>query len=222
MVPFPPVRAARGFTFVEVIVTVAVAAILLGVAAPSFRELVVGQRRDAVVRALAGDLRFARSESIKRASRIGLCARAAGAAEACGTNWSEGWLVWSDDGDAPGAIDAASGERTLRARDAIPAGLALANRARTVNGVQEPTEFRAIRFGPRGTSSWRGGGTFRLCVRDGGTGGGAGDGAGDGAAAAVNVSLSGDVRRAREDGSGAPIDAFGMPVTCARAEAADS
>ena len=206
MVPFPPVRAARGFTFVEVIVTVAVAAILLGVAAPSFRELVVGQRRDAVVRALAGDLRFARSESIKRASRIGLCARAAGAAEACGTNWSEGWLVWSDDGDAPGAIDAASGERTLRARDAIPAGLALANRARTVNGVQEPTEFRAIRFGPRGTSSWRGGGTFALCDVEGGEGA---------RVAAVNVSLSGDVRPARRDGDGALIDAFGGTIACA-------
>ena len=214
-VPLPP---APGVTLVELVVALAVAAILVGLAAPSFRNLVAEQRRDAALGALAGDLRFARSEAIKRAARIGVCARAAAGASGCGTDWSRGWVVWDDGGPTPGTIEPAEGETELRVRGPVAEGLALDNRARTASGMQAPTAFRAIRFGPRGTSSWRGGGTFRLCAPGGDVGGDAGGGT----AAAVNVSLSGDVRRAREDGSGAPIDAFGTPVSCAPDEAAAS
>ena len=210
-VPPPP---ARGFTLVELVVALAVAAVLVGLAVPSFRDLVAAQRRDAALGALAGDLRFARSEAIKRAARVGVCARAEAGATGCGTDWSRGWTVWIDGGPTPGTIEPAAGEAELRVRGPVAEGLALDVRARTASGMQAPTAFRAVRFGPRGTSSWRGGGTFRLCARDGAAGEAADD-----AAAAVNVSLSGDVRRAREDGSGAPIDAFGMPVSCAPAEA---
>ncbi|HEY6135524.1 MAG TPA: GspH/FimT family pseudopilin [Rubrivivax sp.] len=59
-------RCARGFTVIELMTVVFVAAILLAVAVPAMREFAIRQRLKAVNAELVTDLQYARSESIPR------------------------------------------------------------------------------------------------------------------------------------------------------------
>lgn len=90
-------RAQDGFTLIELLVVIALAAILLGIAVPSFKSFVAGQR----VKAAAGDFMLAavlaRSESIKRNAVVTITAAASGA-----TGWQQGWTV------AAGAVELTS------------------------------------------------------------------------------------------------------------------
>jgi len=81
---------ARGFTLVELLVTISIAAILLSLAAPSFSDLILNQQ----VRVSAGDLQtsffYARSEAIKRAADVSVVPS--------GGDWKNGWTVQLTDG----------------------------------------------------------------------------------------------------------------------------
>lgn len=77
---------ARGFTAIEMMVTVVLLAILIALAAPSMRDLVRDQRVKTATFDLYASLAFARSEAIKRNADVHLCI-------AAGTDWSAGWTV---------------------------------------------------------------------------------------------------------------------------------
>ena len=59
-------RATEGFTIIELMVVIAVAAVLLALAAPSFAEFLSKRRVDGVTAELATDLQYARSEAVSR------------------------------------------------------------------------------------------------------------------------------------------------------------
>lgn len=65
-----PVRTVRGFTLVELLIAVAVAAVLITLAAPSFRDFILMQRLKGVHAQLVTDLQFARSEAISRGVEV--------------------------------------------------------------------------------------------------------------------------------------------------------
>jgi len=68
----------RGFTLVEMMVVVAMAAILLAVAVPSFAEMVARMRLEGMVHNLATDLQLARAEAIQRRAVVNLVTTADG------------------------------------------------------------------------------------------------------------------------------------------------
>lgn len=86
-----------GFTLIELLITVAIAAILLSLAAPNFRELLVKRSVQAAAETLLSDMRYARSEALKRSTRTVICRSVDGST--C-TNvvgsWSDGWIVYVD------------------------------------------------------------------------------------------------------------------------------
>ncbi|MEE9320308.1 MAG: GspH/FimT family pseudopilin [Granulosicoccus sp.] len=189
----------RGFTLVELLVTLAVAAILLGVAAPNFRNAIQDSQQNSCIYDLIGAMQYARSEAIKQSSRISVCALADDGS--CGSNWNNSWQVFIDTGATIGAID--PGETVLRTGCSLPSDLTVSTLARQRNNGSSETARGFVRFGPRGTSNWRGGGTFLFC-----------DSRGIDNAVGINLSISGDIRRARRDGDDNLINAFGENAAC--------
>ncbi len=99
----------RGFTLVELMVTVAVVAILAAIAFPSFESTMRSNRVATTTNELISSISLTRSEAMRNPNGAALCTSRTG--EACDGEWSDGWLVWIDtDGD--GELD--SGERVVR------------------------------------------------------------------------------------------------------------
>lgn len=84
MIRFSP-RRARGFTLIELMAAIAVAAILLAIGVPSYQQFIAGQRVRAAVSALNYTLLFARSEAIKRNADVVVAP--------AGNCWQGGWTV---------------------------------------------------------------------------------------------------------------------------------
>ena len=81
-------RKPRGFTLIELMVVVALAAILAALAAPSFKSFVSGQRVKAAASDFAMAAILARSEAIKRNADVTITPVTSGA-----TGWKDGWTV---------------------------------------------------------------------------------------------------------------------------------
>jgi len=88
----------QGFSLIELIVTLSVAAILIAVAVPNLSTVVQNSRISAQANDLLGDLNFARSEAIKRRSNVGICKSTNGTACAGGGEWRDGRAVYVGSG----------------------------------------------------------------------------------------------------------------------------
>lgn len=100
----------KGFTLIELMVTLAVLAIVLSMAAPSFSSMLQDNRASALGSELQGALQFARSEAVKRRQSVVICrSNAAGSSCENGTDWSGGWLVRQVSGQVIKVWDSTSG-----------------------------------------------------------------------------------------------------------------
>ncbi len=88
-------RKTKGFTLVELMVTIAVAAILLTVGVPSLTSVYEGIRVNNNVDKINGVLAFARNQAISYGVTVNVCAY--GSATSCGTNWANGVRVFITD-----------------------------------------------------------------------------------------------------------------------------
>lgn len=93
----------NGFTLLELIVSLAVAAILLGIAIPSYRSVVQRNSVTAQVNDLVGDLNYARSEAVTRGQTVFVCSSGDHLHCADTGNWSQGWVIYA--ADDPSAAD---------------------------------------------------------------------------------------------------------------------
>ena len=123
----------QGFTLIELIVTLSIAAILLSVAVPSYQATVVNNRLATDANRLLADLALARSEAVKRGTRVTLCKSADGAACTTAGAWQQGWVVFNDlDNDA--ILDAGT-ETILRVTGGLKSGATLTGTGATANYV---------------------------------------------------------------------------------------
>jgi type IV fimbrial biogenesis protein FimT len=110
------IRRDDGFTLVELLVTLALAAILMGFAVPSMISFVKNDRLVTQINTLTGDLAYARSESVLRHEAIVVCA--SNNQTGCNSsNWANGWIVFVDDNNDGGK---ASTEEMLRQNQGFP------------------------------------------------------------------------------------------------------
>ena len=88
----------KGFTLIEVLVTVAIAGILAALAAPSFVSLIADQRAKAAATDLFTAMSVARSEAIKHNRNVTLQPKSG--------DWANGWVIADPDGGATNLLDA--------------------------------------------------------------------------------------------------------------------
>jgi type IV fimbrial biogenesis protein FimT len=169
----------RGFTLLEVLVAIAVVAVLTGSSVPAFREMRRNVARTREVNQFVQGIHLARGEALKRNGVVSLCPSADGQwCAADGTPWDNGWILFVNaDSDSPAARDI--GERLLHVYPAWRDGRVVANRA--------TLSFRA--FGQSGVTA-----TFAFC-----------DDRGSAAARAVIISQTGRPRVSERSSSGAPL-----------------
>lgn len=82
------------FTLIELMITIAVLAIVVGVAVPNFTVLIEKNRVKTLAEELASSMSVARMEALKRGKRVSVCASTTGTA--CGGQWTDGWIVIVD------------------------------------------------------------------------------------------------------------------------------
>jgi type IV fimbrial biogenesis protein FimT len=134
-IPIIEKQRNTGFTLNEMLIALTIVAILSAVAAPSFRQMIQNQRMTTQANELIGDLYFARSEAIKRATRTGVCKLdPASATPACNTTasalWSSGRLVFID-ANNDGQYKSADGDTLLKTRETLEGGNKLGGDGRT-------------------------------------------------------------------------------------------
>ncbi|MDF2076917.1 GspH/FimT family pseudopilin [Pseudomonas mendocina] len=85
---------SRAFTLIELMVTLAVLAVVISLAAPSFSNMLQENRLAAMSNELQGALQLARSEAVKRRANVTLC-RSNADQTACDneTDWAGGWIM---------------------------------------------------------------------------------------------------------------------------------
>lgn len=175
--PYTAPRSAvpAGFTLIELIIAVAILAILLALAAPTFAEISLRSRSTNAVNALVGDLALARSEAVKRARTAYVSANG---------NWNDGWQVWVDENND--GVRGGADEEVLKEQGAIndpDMATSIRFTLRAVGGATAgSTAITQVGFGTLGqTAEPNNGARFALCRPDGDAAGSVG----------VQVELSG-------------------------------
>lgn len=134
-------RVARGFTIVELMVTLAVAAVLIAIAVPSFRSITLSNRLTTTANAFVDAINTARLDAIKRNSSAQLCSNSAS------LNGSD--LLGTTCGTGTGAVVLSESPTSATTVSAA------------VNGISTPIQLSgnvvALRFSPQGLAYQVGG-----------------------------------------------------------------
>lgn len=129
-------QAGRGFTLVELIVTVTILAVLMAFAGPAMVDFVAARAAEAQAEELVSSLRQARSEAMKRRVEVTLCAgkdlEDSKAACSGSKDWSGGWVSFVDyDADATrddneGLVRVVTGQSGLKSNNASAQSITMA------------------------------------------------------------------------------------------------
>lgn len=123
-------RRDRGFTLPELLITVAVSAILLAVAVPNFQSFVKNSQVGSTADGFLAALQQARSEAIKRGNLVVLCRTADPSGNTCGDSgekdWSPGWLMYATPTDnSEGPYNPGSDHVLIRRGSPAPDGVTI-------------------------------------------------------------------------------------------------
>ncbi len=148
-----------GFTLIELMVTLAVAAILAAMAAPSFRILLANNRLSTQTNELVGAVTFTRSEAVKRGRNVTLCRADSDTALTCLAGNQSEWEHWIV---VDSAIDAADPSRILR-RGSIATQQISVGASSNITDASNQIVFRADGLARGSDGSTLLIGTLRIC-----------------------------------------------------------
>ena len=127
-----------GFTVIELMIVLSIIAVLIVVAAPSMRTMIISNQLRSVSGDLQSDMSIARSEASKLSQRVVICASSDQDTCTSGSAWSAGWIVFVDANNNGQRATSGTAEPLIRIREAIPASIGI-----TAPGVSA-LSFRAI------------------------------------------------------------------------------
>lgn len=85
---------SKGFTLLEMMVTLFIASILFAVAIPGFKQMSARNRLVTYTNDLIASVNLARSEAVRRGAPVTICHSDDGTS--CSGAWSDGWITFSD------------------------------------------------------------------------------------------------------------------------------
>jgi type IV fimbrial biogenesis protein FimT len=115
-------KKKSGFTLLELLITVALIAVVTALAIPGMSTFSKNDRLTTNINTMIGHLAYARSEAVKSSAQVSICA-SSDAANCTGGNWEDGWIVYVDsDSNGSFSEDTTTGEVILRANQALDGG----------------------------------------------------------------------------------------------------
>lgn len=141
-------RNQTGFTLLELLITLSILAILVGVGTPSFVSLSQDSTLVSQTNNVLGTIRFARREAVKRNADVVICQSSDGQTCTNGTDWSQGWIVFSDlnkngQYDEPAnleAIDFRADDQIIQVQDGMEVDYKITS---SVYGAAQPLSFNS-------------------------------------------------------------------------------
>lgn len=186
-------RKTHGFTVIELMITLALAAVILTLGVPAFQGLMERNQLASNINSFISSLALARSEAVKRKQIIAVCASSDGATcKNDNSGYESGWIVFVDSVSVNGVRD--NDEELLWVHEALGNNMTLRGTVPYNNNV---------RYLPSGRSGAGIGGNVRLCKDN-----------------AVNkarmiiVNTAGRVRLAKHNASGVPVGPSGALASC--------
>lgn len=85
----------RGFSLIELMVAIAIVAVLVALAFPSFEATFRSNRLATATNEMLAAISLARSEAVRSTRGSGICASQNGSN--CDGDWNDGWIVWLDE-----------------------------------------------------------------------------------------------------------------------------
>ena len=153
--PFQFRSLAKGFTLVELMVTISVLAVLMAVGIPSFQGVIASSRVTTATNDFMATLAQARSNAIRRGGRVTVCKSADGASCVTTGNWEQGWIMFNDDDHSAANASVDTGETITFASPAL------------TNGIVMKGNLNYVSFGADGLPKNMNGsgyfGTIRIC-----------------------------------------------------------
>ena len=125
-------RGQRGFTVIELMITMSIVGILVAAAAPGYQDWTATTRLNAHTTEFITALHFARSEAVKRNVAVSVCKSSSGTACVTTNTWAQGWIVFVDI-DASGTVD--SGDTVLRVHEKLTGGTTLIGQTAVANVI---------------------------------------------------------------------------------------
>ncbi len=180
-------------TLIELMVGIAIMGVLLAVGVPSFQSFIASNRVTGSSNDFVSSLALARSEAIKRGSRVTMCKSANATSCTTAGNWAQGWIIFTDTVRSSTDATVDSGETILSSVLATSGNIVMAGTGGVANFISFAADGQAKQM--NGSSQ---AGLLRVC--------------------STSSALS-DARRAREieitaSGRVATTTASSIAVTC--------
>lgn len=91
-----PLICNKGFTLIELIITLTIAGILSVIAIPALQQFVASTKLTTATNDLIADLAMSRGEAIRRSKPVIVCASTDGTSCTASTSFVSGWIIFED------------------------------------------------------------------------------------------------------------------------------